>query len=186
MNPQSPEHACDDLTLINLVQAGDQRALVALYDRYSAVVYNVALRILRDVASAEDVLQEIFVQVWRSPFPIKVSNGTLHGWMLIASRNRAISVLRKNRQEPLKEHHVASPSNIQSRSEQRMMCDALMQKLNAEQQKLLHMAFLHEKTHAEIAVLTGLPLGTIKTRIRTALIIIRESVAQSTIDDFAA
>jgi RNA polymerase sigma-70 factor (ECF subfamily) len=67
-----------------------------------------------------------------------------------------------------------------------MMCDALMNKLSAEQQNFLHMAFLHEMTHAEIAVLTGLPLGTIKTRIRTALIIIRESAGRSVMKDFAA
>ena len=76
----------DDASLLALVQRGDEQAMASLFDRYSKVVYSVALRVLRDPASAEDVLQEIFMQIWRSPDGFIATRGSLGGWLAVVSR----------------------------------------------------------------------------------------------------
>ena len=78
----------DDAALLALVQRGDEYAMASLFDRYSKVVYSVALRVLRDPAAAEDVLQEVFMQIWRSPDGFVASRGSLGGWLAVVSRNR--------------------------------------------------------------------------------------------------
>ena len=87
----------DDAALLALVQSGDAQAMASLYDRYSRVVYSVALRVLRDPASAEDVLQEVFMQIWRNPDSFTAARGSLGGWLAIVARNRSIDVLRRKR-----------------------------------------------------------------------------------------
>ena len=92
-----PPSAEDDATLLAMVQRGDEQAMASLFDRYSKVVYSVALRVLRDPASAEDVLQEIFMQIWRSPDGFIATRGSLGGWLAVVSRNRSIDALRRKR-----------------------------------------------------------------------------------------
>src|SRR5580658_2422898 len=92
-----PPSGQDDSVLLGLVQRGDEYAMAALFDRYSKVVYSVALRVLRDPASAEDVLQEIFMQIWRSPDSFLATRGSLGGWLAVVSRNRSIDQLRRRR-----------------------------------------------------------------------------------------
>jgi RNA polymerase sigma-70 factor (ECF subfamily) len=162
-----------DCELMKMMQAGDQQALVALYDRYSKLVYSVALRVLQNSASAEDVLQEIFIQLWHSPEQIHVVGETLCGWMIIASRNRSISILRKKSPDQLDDSILASPCDLEKQTEQRLTCETLVSKLCEDQRILLEMAFFKDMTHAEIASATGYPLGTIKSRIRSALAILR-------------
>src|SRR5580698_8108037 len=93
----SPPSSDDDATLLAQVERGDEHAMAALFDRYSKVVYSVALRVLRDPASAEDVLQEIFMQIWRSPGSFIATRGSLGGWLAVVSRNRSIDALRRKR-----------------------------------------------------------------------------------------
>src|ERR1039457_3411636 len=87
----------DDASLLALVQSGGEQAMATLFDRYSRVVYSVALRVLRDPASAEDVLQEVFMQIWRNPDSFTAARGSLGGWLSIVSRNRSIDTLRRKR-----------------------------------------------------------------------------------------
>ena len=87
----------DDATLLGLVERGDEYAMATLFDRYSKVVYSVALRVLRDPASAEDVLQEVFMQIWRSPERFVASRGSLGGWLAVVARNRSIDTLRRKK-----------------------------------------------------------------------------------------
>src|ERR1035437_7448368 len=87
----------DDSSLLALVQSGNEQAMASLFDRYSKVVYSVALRVLRDPASAEDVLQEVFMQIWRNPDSFTAARGSLGGWLSIVSRNRSIDTLRRKR-----------------------------------------------------------------------------------------
>ena len=90
-----PQSSMDgDTYLLSLVQRGDEQAMASLYDRYSKVVYSVALRVLRDPSSAEDVLQEIFMQIWRNPDSFIATRGSLGGWLAVVSRNRSIDTLR--------------------------------------------------------------------------------------------
>jgi RNA polymerase sigma-70 factor, ECF subfamily len=162
-----------DSELIKRMQAGDQQAVIELYDRYSKLVYSVAFRVLRNSASAEDVLQEIFIQLWDNRERVQVQGETLCGWLVIASRNRSISILRKKCPDQLGESMLASPCNLEKQTEQRLTCETLVNTLCEDHRILLEMAFFRDMTHVEIASATGYPLGTIKSRIRSALAILR-------------
>src|SRR5215467_1673528 len=85
--------------LVSAIRFGDEQAMAQLYERYSPIVYSVALRVLGNTAAAEDVLQEVFMQLWRSPEMFDASRGSLPGWLAVITRNRAIDSLRKRRPE---------------------------------------------------------------------------------------
>src|ERR1700690_964451 len=87
--------AIGDGKLLSAVRTGDEGAMAVLYDRYSSIVYAVALRILSDTAAAEDVLQEVFMQLWRNPGRFDANRGALAPWLAVIARNRAIDMLRK-------------------------------------------------------------------------------------------
>jgi RNA polymerase sigma-70 factor, ECF subfamily len=175
--PQTP--AEDDASLLALLQSGNEQAMGLLFDRYSKVVYSVALRVLRDPASAEDVLQEIFMQIWRNPNSFIAAKGSLGGWLAVVSRNRSIDSLRRKRpSESVEEIALASPYNLAEEAERNNMMErarAAIQQLPGEQRKTLEMAFFDGLTHSEIAEVTGDPLGTVKTRIRSALLTLRKA-----------
>src|ERR1700709_127162 len=119
-----PPSAQDDAALLALVQRGDESAMAALFDRYSKVVYSVALRVLRDPASAEDVLQEIFMQVWRSPARFIATRGALGGLLAAVPRNRSIDKLRRKRPtEQVDEMQLPSLCNLADESERNLMME---------------------------------------------------------------
>ena len=153
--------------------------MASLFDRYSRVVYSVALRVLRDPASAEDVLQEIFMQIWRSPDSFIATRGSLGGWLAVVSRNRSIDALRRKRPaESVDDVVLASPYNLADDAERNIMIERareVIHLLPSEQRKTLEMAFFDGLTHSEIAEMTGDPLGTVKTRIRSALLVLRKA-----------
>jgi RNA polymerase sigma-70 factor, ECF subfamily len=173
---QSP--STDDAELLARVQRGDEPAMAALFDRYSRIVYSVALRVLRDPAAAEDVMQEIFMQVWRNPNSFVAARGSLGGWLSVVSRNRSIDSLRRKRpSEQVEEMNLPSSTNIADEAEHNILMQrarAAVVLLPAEQRKTLEMAFFDGLTHSEIAEMTGDPLGTVKTRIRSALASLRK------------
>jgi RNA polymerase sigma-70 factor (ECF subfamily) len=172
--------AVEDAALLALVGTGDQAAITAIFDRYSSVVYSVALRVLRDPGQAEDVMQEIFLQLWRKPEAFNVGRGTLAAWLVVVARNRAIDSLRRRRPtDSVDDVVLASTTDLASEAER----NSLMQKvrtilhdLPAEQRKSLEMAYFEGLTHTEIAAQTGDALGTVKTRIRLALISLRKAM----------
>jgi RNA polymerase sigma-70 factor, ECF subfamily len=165
----------DDSELLQLVQLGSSVGMIALYDRYAGLVYAVALRVLKNPASAEDVSQELFLRLWEHPQQIQSTSPTLHGWMAVASRNRSLDLLRKRASEQLEALSLPLPSRLSDKTEQRLVCGKLLNFLSEGERILLEMAFLERMTHAEIALATGLPLGTIKTNIRRALSTLRKS-----------
>ena len=119
-----PPSDLDDASLLTLVQRGDEAAMASLFDRYSKVVYSVSLRVLRDPASAEDVLQEIFMQIWRSPDSFIATRGSLGGWLAVVSRNRSIDALRRRRpSESVDEIALASPYNLSDEAERNSMME---------------------------------------------------------------
>jgi len=174
---QQPVH--EDALLLARVQRGDEQAMAMLFDRYSKIVYSVALRVLRDAASAEDILQEIFMQVWRNPGSFVAARGSLGGWLAVVSRNRSIDALRRKKPtEQVEEMQLASPGNLADEAERNLMMErarGVISHLPAEQRKTLEMAFFDGLTHSEIAEMTGDPLGTVKTRIRSALLTLRKA-----------
>ncbi len=169
----------DDSSLLALVQTGDEHAMASLYDRYSKLVYSVALRVLRDPAAAEDVLQEVFMQIWRNPDSFTAARGSLGGWLAIVSRNRSIDTLRRKRPSTnVDDVPLAAPGNLTDEAERNSLMGlarGVIQKLPLEQRKTLEMAFFDGLTHSEIAEMTGDPLGTVKTRIRSALLTLRKA-----------
>jgi RNA polymerase sigma-70 factor (ECF subfamily) len=168
-----------DADLLGRVQRGDESAMAALYDRYSKIVYSVALRVLRDPSAAEDVLQEIFMQMWRSPAKFVAARGTLGGWLAVVTRNRSIDKLRRKRPtEQVEEMNLASNCNLGDEAERNIMMErakGIISLLPVEQRKTLEMAFFDGLTHSEIAEMTGDPLGTVKTRIRSAVLTLRKA-----------
>jgi RNA polymerase sigma-70 factor (ECF subfamily) len=174
-----PPSGQDDTVLLGLVQRGDEYAMAALFDRYSKVVYSVALRVLRDPAAAEDVLQEIFMQIWRNPDGFVATRGSLGGWLAVVSRNRSIDALRRKRpMESVDDMALASNYNLANEAERNSLMEkarGVISLLPVEQRKTLEMAFFDGLTHSEIAEMTGDPLGTVKTRIRSALTSLRKA-----------
>jgi RNA polymerase sigma-70 factor, ECF subfamily len=176
LHPQSTQ---DDATLLLMVQKGHEAAMASLFDRYSTVVYSVALRVLRDPASAEEILQEIFMQIWRNPDSFTATRGSLGGWLAVVSRNRSIDTLRRKRpSEQVDDMALASPCNLADEAERNGLiakARGVIRLLPTVQRKTLEMAFFDGLTHSEIAEMTGDPLGTVKTRIRSALTTLRKA-----------
>jgi RNA polymerase sigma-70 factor (ECF subfamily) len=162
------------------VQRGDEQAMATLYDRYSRVVYSVALRVLRDSAAAEDVLQDVFMQIWRNPASFAPSRGSMGGWLAVVARNRSIDALRRKKpQDSVDDVILASSYNLADEAERSSMMEKariVIVALPVEQRKTLEMAFFDGLTHSEIAEMTGEPLGTVKTRIRAALLVLRKAM----------
>jgi RNA polymerase sigma-70 factor, ECF subfamily len=169
-----------DSELLQRVSQGDETAMASLFDRYSRIVYSVALRVLHDPFEAEDVMQEVLLQVWRGAPSFIAGRGSLGGWMVVVARNRAIDVLRRRHpSDPVDEVVLPAAADLASEAEQNTLMGKLrtiMQELPPEQQKSVEMAFFEGLTHSEIAEKTGDPLGTVKTRIRLALISLRKAL----------
>jgi len=153
--------------------------MAELYDRYSSVVYAVALRVLGDTGSAEDVLQEVFLQLWRNPSAFDAARGSLGSWLAVITRNRAIDSLRKRRPETDIEDVVLSVSPDLAgeaelaRASQKVR--GVMGTMTPVQRSALEMAYWEGMSHSEIANKTGEPLGTVKTRIRAGLMMLRKA-----------
>jgi RNA polymerase sigma-70 factor, ECF subfamily len=166
--------------LLNRIRRKDQTAMTDVFDRYGRLVYSVALRILKDPTQAEDVMQEIFFQIWRNPDAFVQGRGSLGGWLVVVARNRAIDALRRRkRTDSVDEVTLPSHTNLASETERNTLISSIrvaMDGLPTEQQKLIEMSFFEGLTHSEIAAQTGDPLGTIKTRIRSALITLRKAI----------
>lgn len=169
-----------DLSLVARVRARDEGAMGALYDRYSSLVYAVALRVLGDTGAAEDVLQEIFLQLWKKPAAFDSARGSMGAWLSVIARNRAIDALRKRKPETDVEDVVLSvETNFAENADRGRALVKIREALStmaAAQRTALEMAFFEGLTHSEIAQKTGEPLGTIKTRIRAALLSLRSAV----------
>jgi RNA polymerase sigma-70 factor (ECF subfamily) len=171
----------DDAALIARMRAGDKSAMGSLYDRYSRVVYGVALRVLGNTTAAEDVVQEVFLQLWRNPRSFDADRGRLAPWLAVIARNRAIDHLRKRPPEDdISELPIATGLDLEDDTALSLAVEKVrgaMAQLPPEQRKALEMAFFEGMTHTEIAGKTGDPLGTIKTRIRTGLLALRKAFA---------
>jgi RNA polymerase sigma-70 factor (ECF subfamily) len=176
----SADKTISDKELVSRVRAGDQNAMGALYDRYSPFVYAVGLRVLADTAAAEDVLQEVFMQLWRNPARFDASRGSLGAWLAVIARNRAIDALRKRRYESDIEDIVVSVepdlASEADRSRAAKNVRGVLNGMHPAQRQALEMAFFEGLTHTEIAAKTGEPLGTIKTRIRAGLLALRKAL----------
>ncbi len=167
------------------VAAGDRDALSELYDQTSPLVYGLALRILRNSADAEEVTLDVYTQIWRSAKTYDSRRGSVTAWMATLTRSRAIDRLRtrpqRDRQPELEqaERSRAQPPLPEAGwlMQQRLLVEAALAELPPEQRRLIELAYFAGFSHAELASRSGLPLGTVKTRIRLAMMKLRELLA---------
>ena len=181
-----------DTELLQQISGGDSSALSDFYDRHSRLIYGALLRLLGDTDDAEDILQEVFIQVWRKAATYKEELGTPKNWLVRIAHNRAINLIRSRRHRA-KKSEVPIPDedsgavmrseliddsllNQTVSAERMQMIGHAMKDLPKEQVVLLDMAFFQGYSHSEISELLKLPLGTVKTRIRNGLLALRESL----------
>ena len=180
-SPGARTDAGDEMRLVARIRAGDQFALSELYDRYSNIVYGVALRVLQDTGAAEDTLQDIFLQLWRKPDAFDSSRGSLGAWLAVIARHRSIDRLRQRRPESnIEDCVIAGGTDLRDETERSLVIErvrVVMNEMSPGQRTAMEMAFFEGLTHTEIAEKTGEPLGTIKTRIRSGLQMLRARFA---------
>lgn len=182
---QQPQHAQgtdaqgDDAALAARLRSGDQAAMTALYDRYSSLVYAVALRVLGDTGAAEDILQEVFLQLWRNPGTFDAARGRLAPWLAVIARHKAIDHLRGRRETTdIEDVTLALDARLDEAADRARAAEkvrGVLAGMPAQQRRALELAFFQGLTHSEIAQQTGDPLGTVKTRIRTGLLLLRKA-----------
>jgi RNA polymerase sigma-70 factor (ECF subfamily) len=175
----------DDPLLLARVAAGDHAAMERLYDRYSPMVMALALRILRERAPAEELLNDVFMELWSRVERFDAARGNLLTYLLTLCRSRAIDRLRAQRRHAavgLDEAGTAAPdadgrgapSLRLEDEEHRQRVAAALAQLGADQRKALELAYFEDLSHSQIAALLGRPLGTVKTHVRQGLIQMRE------------
>jgi RNA polymerase sigma-70 factor, ECF subfamily len=171
-----------DAALIQKIIERDESALAALYDRYAGMLSSVLNRILRDTQAAEEILQDVFYQLWTNATRFDPARGSLPGWLLVIARNRAISRLRRHNPaagEEILENTVVMPFDLESSASQQQLLERVkgaMENLPEEQRAAIEFAYFAGMTHSEIAERTGDPLGTVKTRLRSALETLKRSL----------
>ena len=179
-----------DQAVLGRMGRGDDAALAELYDRHARPVYSLALRILQDAADAEDVVQEVFTQAWRQASRYDPSRGAPAAWLLTMARSRAIDRLRARRVRP---DGLGLPDNLRDipdppdkstpadaqlvSAEQVERVRKALSALPLLQRVALELAYYEGLTHAEIAERLEQPLGTVKTRIRLAMLKLRDVLA---------
>jgi RNA polymerase sigma-70 factor (ECF subfamily) len=186
MQDVSPEetryNGLDDERLMQRLFYRDLEAFRALYNRYSSLVYSTSLRVVRDAQLAEDMVQEIFLRIWRKPESYLPQKGRFVTWLTSVTRNRAVDEIRsRNRRF---RHETASPEEQERElpgperddpaltaelSDQRRLVLAALSGLPPEQRQIIQLAYFGGLTQAEIAQRLSQPLGTVKTRIRLGM-----------------
>ena len=179
LNSKTEIGSVDDTALLTRMGHHDEKAMEEIFRRYSGPVYSVALRVLHDSGQAEDVLQEVFLQLWRNPDAFVQDRGSLGAWLVVVARNRSIDLLRRRKpSDSVEDVVLASPVNVAGEAERNIMMEKVRRviaDLPVEQRKSLELAYFEGLSHSEIALRTGDPLGTVKTRIRQALMSLRKA-----------
>jgi len=172
----------DDEELMQRLAYRDLVAFRALYDRYGNLVYSAALRVVRDAQIAEDMVQEIFLRIWRKPESYVAQRGRFVTWLTSVTRNRAVDEVRSRGRRF--RHETASPEEQERElpaseqddpaltaelSDQRRLILAALKHIPAEQREIIELAYFGGLTQQEIADRLSQPLGTVKTRIRLGM-----------------
>ena len=187
-SPAALESRQADRASLARMARGDQAAFAELYDRHARLVYSLALRILHDRADAEDVVQEVFAQVWAQAGRYDPSRGAVAAWMVMLTRSRAIDRLRAKRARPDAAADASAAESVVDltaaqdlellSAEQVTRLQRALVELPEAQRTALELAYYEGLTHVEVAARLAEPLGTVKTRIRQAVLKLREALAE--------
>lgn len=177
-----------DLRLIRAIAGGSADALAELYDRHASMVFGLARRVTGQQEDAEEVVQDVFAQVWRQADRYRHGRAPVVAWLVMLTRTRAIDCLRgrlarpDRGTNPTTEGVFAVESGDQTPEEEALSGDEaravrrVLHSLPETQRSMVDLAYFEGLTHSEIARRTGLPLGTVKTRLRAALFTLREAI----------
>ena len=179
----------EDRELAERLRNRDTAAMAVLYDRYGRLVYSVIVAVVRDSATAEDLVQETFLRVWNRMQGFDAARGALGPWVLAVARNRAIDHVRSaaarlsQNSFAIAEHdhpsvYVDMEGDIFAATQARAIREAL-KRLNENQRRCIELAYFEGLSQTEMADRLGQPLGTVKTWVRTALRSLREELAQT-------
>jgi RNA polymerase sigma-70 factor (ECF subfamily) len=173
-----------DRSRLERMTRGDASALAELYDAHAGAVYSLARRIVTVPEDAEDVTHDVFAQAWKTAANYDAVRGAVAAWLLMITRSRAIDLLRRRRSSAAGGDDVAAIPDpgpdveyIAANEEQVAATRDAVQQLPDEQRRTLELAYYEGLTHMEIAARTSTPLGTVKTRIRSALTSLRRALA---------
>lgn len=167
-----------DEDLISLVESGDTEALAGLYDRHGRSAYSLAYRMMGDRQAAEDLVQDSFIKIWRSAKSYRAERGSVRTWILSITHNRGIDHIRSTASRRRTQDRVEMTAETTQQSEafsetwrnsQRSQVQQALKTLPDEQLKILELAYFSGYTHAEIAEMLDLPLGTVKGRMRLGM-----------------
>jgi RNA polymerase sigma-70 factor, ECF subfamily len=180
------DDASSDAALVQQLLRRDMRAFEQLYDRHSRIVYGLVLRILQQASIAEEVVQDIFLQLWRNASHYQSGRGPFVPWLLTLARNRALDHLRlKSERQRRREDQtdelpqIAQAPQYEKELDEKRRADivrSLMGSLSAQQKKAIEMAYFEGLSHSEIAETLNEPLGTVKSWIRNGLLRLKEGL----------
>jgi RNA polymerase sigma-70 factor (ECF subfamily) len=179
------DNRISDEALVSAMANGDQDSLRTLSRRYGNALSSVADRILRDKADAEEVAADVLWQLWREASRFDRSRGSVGAWIMMLARSRAIDRLRARNSrlprdpDPAEPALSDDPSNQINSAERRAKVAHALTALNESERDLLRLAYFSDLSQSEIADRTGLPLGTVKTRMRTGLLRLRDALRGS-------
>lgn len=159
-----------DEDLLRRVAEGDSVAFATLYDRYSSRVFGLALKLVGERQEAQDVLQDVFLEVWKRAAAFNQSLGSAQGWILMITRGRSIDHIRKRVRERKRVTSLDPPQHAQALD----AADAdwvarILPDLSTDLRDVVHLAYARGQTRDQIAQTLGIPVGTVKTRLRTAV-----------------
>lgn len=190
LTPMDDRVVLPDTTLVQRLLQNDVSAFETLYDRHSRRVYALVLRILQQAGPAEEVVQDVFLQLWRNTAQYDVTRGPFVPWLVTLARNRALDTLRlkSERQRRLEDQTdelapiVAAPQYEKELDEKRRaeQVRSLMGELNPQQKRAIELAYFEGLSHTEIAAALKEPLGTVKSWIRNGLMRLKEGLQATT------
>lgn len=177
----------DDAALLARIAEGDERALETLHERFSGAIHAIALRVTRAERFAQEVTQDVFMTIWREPGRFDPTRGALGPWLMRMARNKAIDLIRREesvrrRTAEVDLEFTEAPDDVHDEVWQTVRRERLhraLVKLPEEQRRAVQLAFIRGLTHVEVAEAEGIPLGTAKTRIRTALLRLRDDLGSA-------
>jgi len=165
--------------LVSLLKERDAKAFSYLYEKYSGALFGIISQILEDHAMANDVLQEVFINIWRKIESYDPVKGRLFTWMLNIARNASIDVLRSKAYQNNRNNKEISESvstGYVTMKVDEIGLKKVLEQLKSEHRVLIELAYFKGYTHEEISEIEDIPLGTVKTRIRNALLQLREQL----------